>query len=68
MQKREVRKRAGAKENVGIKMKRGIPGWFEHVKRMQEESMRKQIYNGTVTGCRSQRRSRLTFHERMVMT
>ena len=41
----EIRRMAGLKESVIIKMHKGMLRWFGHVERMEDERLTKKIYN-----------------------
>ena len=65
VENKAIRQRAGVKESVGVKVRKGMLRWFGHVERMEEERLTKQIYSAKVEGCRGRGRPRHTFQDQI---
>ena len=58
----EIRRMAGLKKSVIIKMHKGMLQWFRHV---EHERLTKKIYNATACERRSRGRPRLTYEDQI---
>ena len=61
----EIRRMAGLKESVIIKMHKGMLRWFGHVEGMEDERLTRKIYNAKACEKSSRGRPRLIYADQI---
>ena len=56
-----MNRKAGASEDLTVRMKRNVLNWFGHVERKNDERIAKKIYDGEMSSKRGRGRPQLTF-------